>query len=150
MTALETDLLADLIRRKLDCLVQLRDMGEKQFELVRADRITELLDVLSAKQRVLMELQRIERAMDPFRGQDPESRRWRTPDGRRNCARQLQRCQTLLGEIMDREKQSEQELIRRRDDVEAQLQGVHKASQARQAYTAPSHPDVNRLVSGEW
>jgi flagellar biosynthesis/type III secretory pathway chaperone len=150
MTALETDLLAELIGQKLDCLVQLRDMGEKQLGFVRADRITELLDVLSAKQRVLARLQRIEANRAPFRGQEPQKRRWRTPDQRQRCAQLLEQCETLLGEIVAREKQSEQELIRRRDDLAAQLQGMHLASEARGAYTAQLRPEVSRidLVSG--
>jgi flagellar biosynthesis/type III secretory pathway chaperone len=72
MTAPETDLLAQLIQSKLDCLSQLRRMGDKQLELVKADRITELLDLLAAKQRLLAELRRIERGLDPFRDQDPD------------------------------------------------------------------------------
>jgi flagellar biosynthesis/type III secretory pathway chaperone len=145
MTALETDLLAELIRRKLDCLVELREMGEKQLELVAEDRITDLLDVLSAKQRFLMELQRIERAMDPFRGQKPEQRRWRTPESRKDCARQIEECERLLAQIVVQEKQAEGELIRRRDAVAQRLQGVHSASQARGAYSDHLQPGASQL-----
>ena len=145
MTASETDLLARLIRRKLDCLMQLRDLSEKQLELVQSDRITDLLDLLSAKQRHLFELQRIQRTLDPFRGQDPDARQWRTPETRQTCAQQLQQCETLLGQIMTREKHSERELTRRRDEVAARLQGVHLASQARGAYTTQSPPDISQL-----
>ena len=38
-----------------------------------------LLDVLSAKHRPLGELRRIERALEPFRGEDPDERRWASP-----------------------------------------------------------------------
>ena len=145
MTALETDLLAELIAGKLGCLVKLREIGKRQLDLVRADRITELLDVLSAKQRGLIELQRIEKELDPFRGQDPNERRWQTSEGRRKCAQQLEQCEALLAEIIAREKQSERELIRRRDDLAAQLQGIHLANQARGAYTAPSHVDLRQI-----
>ena len=145
MTALETDLLAELIRRKLDCLVELRDMGAKQLEFVRAGRITELLDLLSAKHRLLIRLERIEEELAPFRGQAPEGRTWRTPDGRRECARQVEQCEALLGEIVVREKQSECELTRRRDTLASQLQGFHLASQARGAYAALSRADASRI-----
>lgn len=145
MTAFETDALAQLICRKLDCLLRLREMGDKQLELVRDDRMADLLDVLSAKQRLLIELQRIERALDPFRSQDPDQRRWRTADARRTCARQLQQCEALLGQIVAREKQSERELVRRRDDVAARLQGAHLASQARGAYVSLSQPPISQL-----
>ncbi|MFH1921457.1 MAG: hypothetical protein ABIP48_16450 [Planctomycetota bacterium] len=145
MMALETDLLAELVRGKLDCLGRLRDMGTKQLELVRADRIAELLDLLAAKHRVLVELQKIEKGLAPFRGQAPERRTWRTPEARRECARHLDACEAVLGEIVAQEKQSELELTRRRDRLSAQLQGVHLASQARGAYTAQSPRGVTSV-----
>ena len=145
MTTLDTDLLAELIRGRRDCLTTLRDMGRKQLEFVKADQTTELLDLLAAKQRVLVELQGIERQLAPFRDQDPDQRRWSTIDQRQECARQLDECDTLLREIVTREKQSERELTRRRDDLTAQLQGMHLAGQARGAYTDQSHPAASRI-----
>jgi hypothetical protein len=145
MTALETDILADLIRAKRAYLVQLRDMGRRQLELIHHGDMTMLLDLLAAKQRTIAQLQRIERALDPFRGQEPRERRWRTPQDRQRCAEQLQQCETLLVEIVSQEKCSENALLRRRDEAAARLQGVHLAGQARGAYTAPPHPLVNQL-----
>jgi hypothetical protein len=134
MPALQTDVLADLIRNKGECLVQLRDMGRRQLELIDGGEMTALLDVLSAKQRVLAKLQQIERALDPFRGQDPEQRRWRTEEDRRRCTEQLQQCERLLAEIVSQEKCSEGALLRRRDEAAQRLQSANLAGQARQAY----------------
>jgi len=145
MTAPETDRLAELIERKCACLIRLRDMGDKQLTLVRRGEIAELLDVLAAKQRFLMELRQIERALDPFREQPPDSRHWRAPEDRQKCAEQLAQCETLLGQIITQEKQSEGELTRRRDDAAARLQGTHVASRARKAYTSRSQPEANQL-----
>lgn len=136
MTGSETDLLSELIHQKYDCLTQLRDMGRKQLELAREGSMTHLLDVLSAKQRVLLELQRIESRLEPFRNQDPENRTWRTKDARQRCAQELAQCKLLFGEILAQEKESEQELTRRRDETATQLQGVRLAHHARGAYTA--------------
>ena len=145
MTTLETDKLAELVRRKYDCLVQLRAMGARQLELIRGGSITELLDVLSAKQRLIVELQRIQKGLKPFHGQDPEQRRWRTPADRQECAENVRRCETLLGEIMGQEKRSTDELTWRRDEAATRLQGVHRASQARGAYTAGADPVASQL-----
>ena len=145
MAATETDLLAELIERKLECLVKLREMGTRQYEFAKADRMTELLDPLAAKQRVLTRLQRIEQELAPFRGQPPNQRRWRASEQREKCARQLQQCETLLEEIIAQEKRSEAELTRRRDDLAKRLQGMHLASQARGAYRAESQPPAPRL-----
>jgi hypothetical protein len=140
-----TELLAELIGRKLDCLHTLSDLGGKQLEVVRADRIVALLDVLAVKQRVILELQRIERELAPFRDQDPDRRQWSTPERRRQCALQVDECERLLREIVAQERQSEQELTRRRDDLSVQLQGMHRASQAHGAYTAQSHARGSRI-----
>jgi hypothetical protein len=145
MTAPATDLLAQLIERKLDCLSQLRRMGEKQLDLVRDDRITELLDLLAAKQRLLADLGGIERRLDPFRNQDPDKRQWSTPGARQACAQKLRQCETLLGQIISQEKESEGQLTRRRDEVAARLQGANLASRARGAYTAVSPPQVSQI-----
>ncbi len=144
-TALETDLLAQLIGRKRDYLVQLRDLGPRQLALVREENMTALLSVLSVKQRLLWELQKLERQLDPFRGQDPDARRWPTPEARQQTARQLAECEALLAEIVQQDKQSEEELIRRRQRTAIQLRSVHAAHRARGAYLAPGRDAVGRL-----
>jgi hypothetical protein len=145
MPAFETDILADLIRAKQTCLAQLRDMGRRQLELIENDDMTTLLDLLAAKQRAIVQLRRIERALDPFRGQDPQQRRWRSPQDRQACAEQIRQCESLLGEIISQEKQSEGALIRRRDEAASRLRGVHLAGQARGAYTAQPQGAVSQL-----
>jgi hypothetical protein len=144
-TALETSLLAELIRRKRDCLVELRDLGPRQLALVREVNMTTLLDVLSVKQRLLGELQKLERQLDPFRGQDPDARRWPTPEARQQTARRLAECEALLTQIVRQDEQSEEELIRRRRQTAIQLQGVHAAQRARGAYLAPGCDAAGRL-----
>lgn len=135
----DTELLTDLVARKVGCLTELRDMGAKQLALVRGGGMTELLDLLAAKQRVLGELQRVERGLDPFRAQDPDARPWPSPQARRRCHELVERSESLLREIVDRERRSETELVRRRDETAAQLQAAHLAGQARGAYTAQPH-----------
>jgi hypothetical protein len=146
----ETDLLAALIDQKRDCLGRMRDLGSRQLELVRGGEMTALLDVLAAKQRLIGQLQRIERALDPFRNQDADTRHWRTPDDRQRCAARLAECESLLAEIIRREKQGENELTLRRDAAARQLQGAHIAAQARGAYvaTAPRGMSQLDLLSG--
>lgn len=138
MTGFDTDLLDELIERKLACLRQLEEVGEAQLHLVRHGGMTELLDVLGVKQRLLRDLQAIERSLGPFRNQDPDERRWPSPAARQRCAQHIDQCEVLLSHIVAREKESERELIRRRDQAAAQLEGTHRAQQARQAYAAQS------------
>ncbi len=138
---MDTDILADLIHRKHQFLVQLHGMGRRQFQFVQKGDITSLLDVLAVKQGILTELQRIEIALGPFRNQKPEERFWRSTAERSRAATELDECQRVLAEIVEQEKQSEEALVRRRDETAVQLQEVSLASRARGAYTiAPPAP----------
>ena len=145
MSSHETDILGDLIRVKRECLLQLRDMGRKQLSLIEEENMTSLMDVLAAKQRPLVTLQRIQRALAPFRNQDPEKRVWRSPGDREQCAEQLQQCENLLAEIVSQEKCCEAALVHRRDEAAARLQDAHLAGHARHAYLPQSDTPLSQL-----
>jgi hypothetical protein len=97
------------------------------------------------------QLQEIERRLDPFRHEDSQSRRWRSPEARQRCARQIEECDLLLQRLLAQEKEGERELTLRRDRTSQQLQGVVAARQARQAYMNPGRGAANRLdlVAGD-
>jgi len=143
MSRWETDILGDLIHAKRECLLQLHDLGRRQRALIDDGDLTGLLDLLAAKQKPLSQLQRVERALDPFRRQDHEQRTWRTPEARARCAAVLQQCAALLAEVMHQEKYCEEVLLRRREEAASRLQGAHLAGQARQAY----RPDPTLPIS---
>jgi len=145
MNEMETDVLAGLICSKRDCLTQLRDMGRRQLETIDEGDMTSLLDILAAKQQWLARLRQIERALDPFRNQDPESRQWRTPEDRGRCARQIAECEQLLSEIIRQEKRGERAMVRRRDEAATRLQAAHFAGHARGAYAEQSQNTINQL-----
>jgi hypothetical protein len=145
MPTLETDILADLIRAKRECLLQVRDYGRKQLELIDQGNMTALLDLLSIKQRSIAQLQRIEKMLDPFRNQDPERRAWSTPEARAACAEHVAECDVLLAEVIKNEKYCETALIRRRDEAADQLQGAHVAGYARQAYLGGPEMPMGQL-----
>jgi len=136
MQNMDTDVLKELIDRKHHVLSQLSQLAQRQVSVVKQGDMTHLLGVLAAKQKVLSVLQGIERQLDPFRKQDPDSRLWRSPADRQRARDAAQRCESLLGEIISLERQSEENLVHRRDAAAARLQGVHGAAQARHAYAA--------------
>ena len=136
MSGGDTERLAELVRAKRSCLAQLRELGRRQLALIDEGDMARLLELLAGKQRLIEQLQRVERAMDPFRGEDPESRPWPSPERRRRCADEVRQCETLLAEVLGQEKLSESALTQRRDAAAARLQGAHAASLARGAYAA--------------
>jgi hypothetical protein len=145
MSVLETDRLAELLNRKHHCLSELLEFGRQQLVLVDGGDITQLLRVLAAKQQLLMQLDGLERQLDPFRLQDPETRQWRTPVARAKAAEMITSTENLFREILLQEKRSEQRLRERRDDAAARLSGAHFASQARGAYAAELTRPIARL-----
>lgn len=140
MTDLGTDKLAELITQKRDCLTHLRDIGVRQLDTARSGEMELLMQLLAIKQRLLDQMLRIENQLKPFRDQDSERRTWATPKARQECAIIAKTCEALLDEIVQQEKQSEKELVRRRDDAEVRLQGTHVASQVHTAYATGDAP----------
>ena len=141
MTYEDTDKLCDYMTRRHECLGQLCELGCRQLELIAVGDLGTLLKVLSVKQRLLVNLQSIERALDPHREESPETRCWRSPTQREHCAHLAAECNAYLRTIVTQEKQSEQELNQHRADAAARLQGAHTAAQACGAYAA----DVSTL-----
>lgn len=132
---MDTHVLAELVHRKRDCLRQLAELVRRQQPLIEAEEMAHLLDLLAAKQRLVGELEGIERQLRPFAREKADERRWTSDAERDRCAAELDDCQRLLDEILARETRSEAELSRRRDHVHERLEGNHRAYQARQAYT---------------
>lgn len=143
-TLCETDLLLELAGLRHNCLEQLRTLVRRQMELIEAQDMTQLLNVLAAKHRLLIELQQLERRLDPFRGQDPQARRWRTPELHERCARTIAASEQLFREVLEQERVAEASLRRHRDEAAARLHGAQLASHARGAYV-PQAPHTGRL-----
>jgi flagellar biosynthesis/type III secretory pathway chaperone len=144
---MDTDFLAQLIDRKHEVLEQLHQLAQRQLAVAgEGGQTSELLGVLAAKQGLLDQLQSLQRQLDPYRHQDPDSRRWRSPRDRQRCAQVSGRCQSLLGEVIELERRSEVQLKVQRDKTAAQLRAVSTAAEARAAYTSgPSvaHPRLD-------
>ncbi len=145
MTTQDTDVLAQLIGQRHHCLSQLHALSRHQLELIDAGDISELLHVLSSKQQWLTTLGQIERELDPFRGQRPEDRPWRSEADRQRCALLITECDAMFRDVIAQEKQSEARLCVRRDEAAARLQGAHVAGAARGAYVADRSRPVGQL-----
>lgn len=130
-----TQQLAQLIAAKHDVLTQVRQLARRQVELVEEGDVGKLLGLLAAKQGLMLQLQDLERELDPFRRQDPDSRRWPSAEDRQRTRELATRCESLLSEIMVMEKNCETNMIQRRDAAASRLAGVGRAAEAAQAYS---------------
>lgn len=131
-----TKKLAGLIAKRHLCLSQLRDLGLKQSALIHAGEINSLLRLIGAKNQIIAALHAVEKELAPFHEQDPESRQWESPEARAQCAAQAAQCTKLLEEVMQLERNNEEIMTKRRDQVAEQLQVAQAANAARGAYQA--------------
>jgi hypothetical protein len=132
--------LARLIHKRHQILVQLRDIGQTQSQLIEQGDTPTLLRLLSMKQRVLAGLQAIERELTPFHAEDPDSRAWNSPADRENCAKEAELCQRLLHEVLELERRQEQQLLARRNQAAVELRNVQASREATGAYHAHRWP----------
>jgi len=137
---LTTDQLAQLIARKLDVLQHLRDLSQRQTQIISEGTTQQLMRVLSAKQTLMIELHKVQEQLTPYHDQTPQSRQWPSPQARQACREQVEHCETLLREIITIERRCETQLVNRRDAVEAQLQESHCSAAATRAYLQPQLP----------
>ena len=144
-TPLDTHRLAELIRQKHGVLVQLRDLAGRQLTLIDEGDMTALLGLLATKQKLLAGIQQLERQLDPFRDQDPDSRIWRNPADREQASQMAAQCASMLEETMKLETQGETALSSRRDEAATRLQAASGASHARQAYLQARPPRTGRF-----
>ncbi len=131
-----TEQLAELIRKKHQVLMQLRDIGRRQADLVSGGEIAALLKLLAGKQQLIVALQDLERALKPYYAQNPDSRVWHSPAERAQISQLASECNTLLEEIVSLEKRGAEQMDARKNEVAEQLQQVHAAAHVRNAYEA--------------
>ncbi|MGC4003549.1 MAG: hypothetical protein QM811_10605 [Pirellulales bacterium] len=131
----DTARLSMLVELKVSLLERLVEIGRAQLDMIDDDDYTRLLQLLGVKQRVLGGLQDVERAMTPFRDEDPETRVWSNNVERRRCRENLDRCEALLGMIMDQERTSETRMVDRRDVTAAELRHLQQATDAHAGYS---------------
>jgi FlgN protein len=131
-----TQRLGELVHRKLQILTQLREIGQRQTELVTGGDIATLLALLATKQQLISSLQAVEQELSPYYAEDPEQRIWTSPHLRAACAQRVMECNALLEEIVRLEKFGAEQITARRNEVAEQLEHVHSAAQVRNAYEA--------------
>jgi hypothetical protein len=129
-----TERLAELVRDKHRVLVELREMGRRQSDLVEVGDIASLLSLLAAKQQQIGLLQALENQLTPYYAEHPDRRVWTSPQARAECARQAAECNALLEQIVELEKVGAEKMALRRDAVAEQLRQIHAAAHVRSAY----------------
>ena len=145
----DTVRLAELITRKRKILEQVNVLTQMQPETIEKGDTGRLLHVLAAKDRLLNDLQSVERELAPFRDQEPEDRVWRSVDDRMRCRAEAEQCEAILKEVMVTEQACERKLVDRRDRTATQLHAANDASRARTAYASDAGVRRSLDISSE-
>ena len=114
----------------------MRDLGRKQADLISAGDMNALLRLIAAKNQLMVALQSIETQLAPFHAEDPDSRQWESPEKRAASGVLAAECNQLLEEVMVLERDNEEKMTHKRDQVVNQLQVAQAATIARGAYQA--------------
>jgi flagellar biosynthesis/type III secretory pathway chaperone len=134
MPELSTTRLADLVSKRRRCLEQLLELGKRQADFIAVGNMADLMRLLSAKQQLIVALQGLEKELAPYHDEDPESRRWSSPEERMRCAADADHCRRLIADVMAMEQAGERQLTLRRDETAVQLRNVSAAGRVREAY----------------
>jgi hypothetical protein len=142
---MSTTELANLMSRKRQVLQLLSDLARAQLAVIESGDTTKLLRVLSAKQPLAEELQRVDAELASFRSDDPDRRPWPTPAARQQCQADAFACEELLTKVLELEQAGEAALVAQRDAVSRQLEELDAAQHATQAYGNFEAPSLSQI-----
>lgn len=140
MTVLATDRLARLIAARREVLHVLVELARRQWELISAGRLGDLLTLLATKQGVLRQLERLHHELVPFQGEDPATRVWRSAEAKAACQRLADECQALLARVLELERQAEAALSAQQQATVEALGQLARTAEVQAAYAAANQP----------
>ncbi|MBL8889771.1 MAG: hypothetical protein JNL67_07310 [Planctomycetaceae bacterium] len=130
---LTTERLAHLVHQKSILVRELHKLVSKQQTMIRNQEV-DLIPLLAVKQRVLETLNEVDRAMDPFRQQDPDRRIWKSTEVRNACRDEADQCESLFRQVLLIENDCSMVLQQQQQKTREQLQGAVAAGQVSRAY----------------
>lgn len=130
----DIDELVAILTRQRDLYAHLRQIGQKQSDLVERGAAEALLELLAQRQRFIDELSDLNERLAPFREDWP--RVWRqVPESRRAMVSELlNTVSDTLSRILEQDDQDRARLAASQDKVKAELGRVSGAAVAVRAY----------------
>ncbi|RMF40902.1 MAG: hypothetical protein D6753_10720 [Planctomycetota bacterium] len=143
-TVAYTDALAELVQQRLEILQQWVAL-QSAWDEAQVGQPDGMMSLLAKRQALLDALLATEERLVPYREDDPETRRWRSPDARRACREKLEAGQRLLRSIVDGDQRLIERLSAARDAVAGQLQQTADVSHVQRAYSASEGLELGTL-----
>lgn len=140
-----------LIEQKLNLLERLHACSGNQMQYVDTENLEALLEILAAKQRLLFEIEGLDREITRYRVDDPEERVWPSREMRNRCREMVARSNLLVREALENDRLAERELSAKKDATKRQLmqvsdkirvQGAYRQHKQRPAQSGHYHIDL--------
>ena len=148
----DSEHLFQLMGQKLERLEQLHICSGNQMQYIDAEDMGAILEILAAKQRLLIEIEGIDRQIAQYHVDDPEDRVWPSPEMREQCRERISRCDRLVRETLEHDKLAEQCLTEKMNTAKQQLQQytdtAHVQGAYRQQKSRPTPHGSTRLDIG--
>lgn len=129
---------SELIRSEEELLERLLSASQRQLKLVDEGQVTLLIQHLGLRQHLWNEFEQLELQLAPYRGIPPEKRVWNNAEERQKTEAAVNRCKDLMEQILANDQQSLSATATQKDEVEAQLRRVRRATTVAPAYLKQS------------
>ena len=132
---MDSNTLATLVSQRFDTLVELLEISQHQVDAVKANRMTDLMRILSEKQQPIQRLSQLAQQLRPALADDPEARHWPDPSLRSRCKEQQQRCEVMHANLLQIEADCEAILQESRADMSERLERFSSGANAATGYS---------------
>ena len=126
--------LFQLVRQKLGYLEKLYDCSGSQLQYVEQENMEALLELLAHKQRLLIEIEGIDRQIKTYHVDDPEQRVWPSPQMREACREAIASCDDFARKTLGIDRIAERRLAEKKKAACEQLQQFENKARVQNAY----------------
>ena len=130
----DSEHLFHLVGQKLQLLEQLHACSGNQMQYIETDRMEAILEILAVRQRLLIEIEGIDRQIANYHVDDPEERVWPTPEMREQCREKISHCDRLVRETLEYDRIATERLTEKQSAAKQQLQQFTDTAHAQGAY----------------
>jgi hypothetical protein len=128
----------ELIKLQEGLLMRLATVALQELELVNANDITSLLQLLGRKYQLLEEYDEIRKALKSHEENNPDTRKWKNESEKNNAKISIEHSKKLLDEIMLNIQQSINELETKKDNMKNEIQRFDRVAHSRLGYAKTS------------
>ena len=125
---------AALIQQRWEILDQLLKISQLQMTAIEQGQMSELMRLLSEKQKPLNQLIELGDQFGVACANDPKERHWASNDIREKCRKQQDDCEKMNLELLAIEAECESKLGQSRDELRKRLERVDSGWQAISGY----------------